>query len=81
MDYELFAPCDFTNIQGAPHGYPSFFGDAIDGFPPFQGDNDFTSETHLQSVSLCISKCLPYSKYEDVKMKIFILTLSGDAFD
>jgi len=81
MDYDLFAPCDFTNIQGALHGYPPFFGDAIDEFPPFQGNDFFTAEAHLQNVSLYINKCLPYSKYEDVKMKIFILTLFGDAFD
>lgn len=39
------------------------------------------AETHLQNVSVYISKCRPCSKYENVKMKIFVLTLSGDALD
>ena len=81
MDFDLFVPCDFTNIQGATHGYPYFFGEAINDFPPFQVNNAFTVEPHFQNVNVCISKCCPYSDYEDVKMKIFFLTLSRDALD
>jgi len=81
MDFDFFSPCDFTNIQGDLHSHSYVLGEAIDEFPPFQDNNAFTAKAHLRNASLCIRKYRPYSNYEDVKMKIFVLTLSGDALD
>lgn len=75
---DLFAPCNFTNIPGYPYQFPDRVGKAIDELPLFQGNN---AETHLKNFSHCMSKYRPYTDYEDVKMKLFVLLLENDALD
>lgn len=78
---DLFAPCDFTNIQDYPHDFPLEVSKAINEVPLFQGNKAISTEAHVQNVNLCISKCRPYTDYEDVKMQLFVLTLDEDPMD
>lgn len=77
----MFTPCGFTNIQGYPHDIPYEVINAIDELPIFKGDNAFSAETNLENFSLFMSKWHSSVDYEDMKMKIFILTLGEDDMD
>ena len=77
----LFAPCDFTNIPGYPNFIPDEAIEAIDELPSFLGNNAITTETHLRNFHLCVSKWCHDINHEDVKMRLFIFSLNGDAMD
>ena len=48
---ELFAPCDFTNINGYPHNIPD---KTIEKLPSFQGNNAISATSHVKSFNVCI---------------------------
>lgn len=78
---DFFDPLDFTNFQGAPHNFLISVSLTLDEMPPFSDNNAFTAEAHIHYFNLRMSKCRPYSDYEDVKMRLFVLTLAGDAVE
>jgi hypothetical protein len=69
-------PLNFALIQGAPHTIPDR---AIEKLPCFSGNNVVSAHAHLLSFNLCIDKwCIGHDE-EDVKMKLFVFSLEGDA--
>ena len=75
---EFYKPLDFSQIAGSPHDIPN---DAIKKLPMFEGNNSTTTKTHLRKferhlVSYCNSVA---ADHEDVKMKLFALSLEDDA--
>jgi hypothetical protein len=46
---DLLRPCNFINIQGAPHAIPD---KVVEKFPAFQGNNDVSARSHI---STCVS--------------------------
>jgi hypothetical protein len=75
---DLFAPCDFTNINGYPHNIPD---KAIEKLPSFQGNNAISATSHVKNFNVCIFKWCNTANYEDVKMRLFVLSLEEDALD
>ena len=75
---KFYKPLDFSQIAGAPH---DILNDAIKKLPMFEGNNATTTKTHLRNferhlVSYCNSAS---ANHEDVKMKLFALSLEDDA--
>lgn len=75
---DVFAPCDFSNIQGYPNDIPKH---GMDKLPVFLGNNAISANSHMQDFSLWMGK---YARvvdfnHEDVRMTLFVLTLEGDA--
>ena len=75
---EFYKPLDFSQIAGAPHDIPN---DAIKKLSIFEGKNATTAKTQLRKfekhlVSYCNNAA---SDHEDVKMKLFALSLEDDA--
>ena len=77
---DLFAPFDFSAIAGYPHALPE---KALEKLPTFQGNNAISAKTHLKAFSLCINKWCNAAQHnhQDVKMKLFALSLEDEAFD
>ena len=77
---DLFAPCNFANIQGYPHDLPD---NGLDKLPSFQGNNVVSVKAHLKAFSSWLGKYAKGTDYnhEDVKMSLFVLSLEEDALD
>ena len=45
---DLYAPCNFANIQGYPHDFPQH---GMDKLPSFQGNNAVSVKYHLSAFS------------------------------
>jgi len=75
---DLFAPCNFNNINGYPHNIPD---KAIEKLPSFQGNNAISAASHVKNFNVCIFKWCNVANYEDVKMRLFVLSLEEDALD
>jgi hypothetical protein len=77
---DYFSPLDFSAINGYPHALPE---KAIEKLPSFQGNNVVSAKSHLKSFSSCINKWCSGAthNHQDVKMKLFALSLEEDAFD
>ena len=77
---DLFAPFDFSAIAGYPH---ALLEKALEKLPIFQGNNAISARTHLKAFSLCINKWCNAARHnhQDVKMKLFALSLEDEAFD
>jgi replication-associated recombination protein RarA len=75
-----FIPLDFSAINGYPHSLPK---KAIENLPSFQGNNAVSAKSHLKAFSLCINKWYigATHNHQDVKMKLFSLSLEENAFD
>ena len=75
---ELFKPLDFSQIAGAPHAIPK---DAIKKLPIFQGNNAITAKSQLRKFEKhLVSYCNDAAHdHDDVKMKLFALSLEDDA--
>ena len=71
---EFFKPLDFSQIVGAPHAIPK---DAIKKLPIFHGNNAITAKTRLQKFERNCDDVA--SNHEDIKMKLFSLSLEDDA--
>jgi hypothetical protein len=74
----VYAPCDFSAINNYPHALPE---KAIEKLPSFQGNNAISAKIHVKSFMRCINKWCAAHDYEDVKMKLFVLSLEDDASD
>lgn len=77
---DLFAPFDFNAIVGYPHALPE---KALEKLPTFLGNNAISAKTHLKAFSLCINKWCNAAQHnhQDVKMKLFALSLEDEAFN
>ena len=77
---DVFAPCNFANIQGYLNDPPE---NGIDKLPSFQGNNAISVDAHLKSFGSWVGKYARVVDYnhEDVKMRLFVLTLEKDALD
>src|SRR5713101_3568451 len=73
-----YGPCDFSNIVGYPHEVPE---KAVDKLPSFQGDNVTSAKAHIRNFNLCIARWCMAHNHEDVKMKLFVLSLEEEAID
>ena len=76
----IFSHFDFTAIAGYPHALPE---KALEMFPTFQGNNPISAKTHVKAFSLCINKWFNAAQHnhQDVKMKLFDISLEEEAFD
>jgi hypothetical protein len=74
----IYAPCDFSAINNYPHAISE---KAIEKLPIFQGNNVISAKMHVKSFMRCINKWCVAHDYEDVKMKLFVLSLEDDALD
>ena len=77
---DFFKPLDFTQIAGTPHAIRN---DAIKKLPTFQGNNAIIAKSHLQKFSrLLVGYCNEVARdHDDVKMKLFALSLEEDVGD
>ena len=77
---DIFSPFDFTAIVGYPHALSE---KALEKLPTFQGNNAISAKTHVKDFSLCINKWCNATQHnhQDVKMKLFALSLEEEAFD
>ena len=64
----IYQPCDFPDK-------------ALEKLPSFQGNNVVSAKAHVRNFNLCISKWCNAYNHEDVKMKLFVLSLEEDALD
>jgi uncharacterized protein YjiS (DUF1127 family) len=69
-------PLNFAAIQGAPHAIPD---KAIEKLPCFSGNNVVSAHSHIVSFELCVDKWCYGHDEEDVKMRLFVFSLEGDA--
>lgn len=71
---DLFAPCNFGNIQSQPHDLPK---SDLDKMPTFQGNNAISVEAHLGAFTIFLIKHNSRGVYNhvDIKMKLFVLSL------
>jgi hypothetical protein len=74
---DLYKPIDFSAISGYPHLIPE---KAIENLPCFQSNN-INARRHVQRVSHCFNKWCCNTLYEDVGMKLFILSFDDDDLD
>jgi hypothetical protein len=74
---DLYKPIDFSAISGYPHVIPE---KAIENLPCFQSNN-INARRHVQRVSHCFNKWCCNTLYEDVGMKLFILSFDDDDLD
>jgi hypothetical protein len=74
----IYDSCDFSNINGYPH---TILEKAIEHLPSFQRNNVVSVKTHIKSFIRCINKWCVSHYHEDVKMKLFVLSLEDDASD
>ena len=77
---EYFSPLDISQLAGQPHNLPD---KVVDKLPIFTGTDAINASLHLRNFSRCISTFIsdPAHQYEDVYMKLFALSLDGDASD
>ena len=75
---DLYKPIDFSAISGYPHVIPE---KAIKNLPCFQSNNIVDARRHVKKVSLCFNKWCCNALYEDVGMKLFILSFDDDDLD
>ena len=75
---DLCKPCDFSNIVGYSHALPN---KAIEKLPSFQDFNAISAKSHITKFNQCIAKWCNASNYEDVKMRLFVLSLEDDAME
>ena len=75
-----FKPLDFTQIASQPHAIPN---KAIEKLPTFQGNSAIIATAHLQAISKCFFSWVRdvAQQHDDVYMKLFALSLEGDAYD
>ena len=75
---EVFKPLDFSQIVGSPHAIQKY---AIKKIPIFQGNNAITAKSHLRKFeNYLVRYCNDAAHdHDDVKMKLFSLSLEDDA--
>ena len=76
---DFFAPCNFANIEGYPNGLPN---NGMERLHTFQGNNAVSVKAHLFAFAGSWNKFVVLNNnFEDVKMKLFILTFEQDAME
>ena len=77
---DFFKPLNFTQITGVPHAIQS---DAIKKLPTFQGKKANAAKSHLHKFSrLLVGYCNEdFDGHDDVKIKLFVLSLEEDVGD
>jgi hypothetical protein len=78
LEMAIYAPCDFSTKNGYPHAIPE---KAIEKLPSFQGNNAINAKTYIKAFLRCINKWCATHDYEDVKNKLFVLSLKEYASD
>ena len=75
---EYFSSLDISQIAGQPHNLPD---KAMDKLSMFTSTDAINASLHLKKFSRCISAFINdlAHKHEDVYMKLFSLSLEGDA--
>ena len=74
----LFKPLDYFAIIGQPHNIPD---KAIEKVPSFYGNNVISTKSHLLAFTQCYNKWCHNVNHEDVKMRLFALSLEADVFE
>ena len=74
----LFKPLDYAAIIGQPHNIPD---KSIEKVPSFCGNDVITAKSHLLDFTQCYNKWCHNVNHEDVKMRLFSLSLEADAFE
>jgi hypothetical protein len=77
-EMSIYNKCDFTAINNYPHALPE---KAIEKLPSFQGNNAISAKMHIKAFMRCTNKWCAAHDYEDVKMKLFVLSLEDIALD
>ena len=77
---EYFSPLDISHITGQPHILPD---KVVDKLPIFTGTDAINASLHLRNFSRCINAFIidHAHRHEDVYLKLFALSLDGDAGD
>ena len=75
---DLFKPLDFTAIVGYPHQIPD---KSIKKVPSFHGNDVITAKSHLLFFAQCYANRCHNVNFEDVKMRLFALSLEADVFE
>ena len=77
---DFYNPIDFTAIAGYPHPIPD---KVVETLTMFQGNNAITAESHVKKISQMINRWCraATSKFEDVYMRLFALSVDEDAYD
>ena len=76
---ELFALCNFANIQGYPHAFPQT---GMDKLPSFQGNNAVSVKSHLFVFANWWNRfVVANNNFDDVKMRLFVLTFDQDVIE
>ena len=71
---DIFALCNFANIQGYPHDLPQ-----MDKLPIFQGNDAVSVKSHLFAFTNWWNRfAVAINNFDDVKMKTFVLTFGED---
>jgi hypothetical protein len=70
-----YAPFDFSNVPGFPNVVPNM-EDWVDYLPIFNTDDEKILAQHLKDFHACMHQLNIY--HEDVLMKMFLSSLSGD---
>jgi len=73
---DFYRPCDFSHICGYPHDLPET---ALERLPSFLGDHVISAKTHISRFNHFIAKWCNAHNHEDVKMKLFVLSLEDEA--
>ena len=73
----LFKPLDYSAVIGKPHNIPD---KSIEKVPSFHGNDVITAKSHLLSFTQCYNKWCHNVNHDDVKMRLFALSLEADAF-
>ena len=74
----LFKPLDYSVVIGQPHNIPD---KAIEKIPSFHGNDVVTAKSHLLGFTQCYNKWCHNMNLEDIKMRLFTLSLKVDAFE
>ena len=74
---DIFAPCNFANIQGYPHDVPQ-----MDKLPSFQGNEAVSVKSHLFAFANWWNRfAVANNNFDDVKMRLFVLTFDQDVIE
>ena len=77
---EFYKSLDFSQIEGSPHDIPN---DSLKKLPIFEGNNAIISKSYIWKFDKhLVSYCNDAThNHEDVKMKLFALSLGDDAVE
>ena len=74
----LLKPLDYFAVIGQPH---NIVDKAIENVPYFYGNDAIAAKSHLLAFTQCYNKWCYNVNHEDVKLRLFSLSLEVDAFE